>query len=106
MNKWNIPDLLEEKVRKRDLFCVYCRVKLKYHPKRGEYKIKATWEHIDNDIKNISEFNIVRCCNSCNASKGVKNLVDWFNSSYCDKKDINKKTVADIIKKNLNFIIK
>ncbi|HPN72838.1 MAG TPA: HNH endonuclease, partial [Candidatus Omnitrophota bacterium] len=54
-----------------------------------------------NDAKNISEQNIVLCCKACNSSKGAKKLEEWLNSSYCKKKNINKNTVAGIIKSAL-----
>jgi len=45
--------------------------------------------------------NISRCCVSCNASKGQKNLDDWLESPYCKKKGITSETVADIVKQAL-----
>ena len=97
-NNWNIPNWLEEKVRKRDKFCVYCHVKLKEYPHtKGTPHDKATWEHIDNDGLSI-EKNIALCCASCNASKGTKKLSVWLKSDYCKEKRINKETVANITK--------
>ena len=93
-NKWHIPTRLEKEVRNRDIVCVYCGVKFK-----DNYCDMASWEHINNKAKDIEKWNIVLCCRSCNSSKGTKKLVDWLNSSYCIKKNINKKTVANIIKK-------
>ena len=98
-NNWNIPEWLEKKVKKRDKSCVYCHIKLKEYPSiKGTPCDKATFEHIDNDGL-PSEENIAMCCSSCNASKGTKKLLDWFNSCYCKKKEINKETVAGIIKR-------
>ena len=97
MNIWGIPDWLEEKVKKRDRLCAYCRIKLKEYPfTKGTPKDKVTLEHINND-GSPSEQNIVMCCASCNASKGTKKLSDWFNSDYCKEKKINKKTIKNII---------
>lgn len=93
-NNWNIPDELETKVRKRDKLCVYCNKKF-----GSNYRNRKTWEHINNKAKDIEGWNIVLCCNSCNASKGAKSLNEWLESNYCVKNNINKKTVADIIKK-------
>lgn len=98
-NNYNIPDWLEEKVRSRDTSCVYCHVKLKEYPRtKGTPSDKATFEHVDNDGP-PSEGNIVMCCASCNASKGVKKLSSWFDSQYCKKKNIGKETVANVIRK-------
>lgn len=93
-NKWNIPSWLEKEVRLRDLNCVYCGVKF-----QNNSCDMASWEHINNKGKDVEKWNIVLCCRSCNSSKGVKNLIDWLNSPYCLNKNINTKTVANIIKK-------
>ena len=57
----------------------------------------ATWEHIDNNPKNLG-LNVVLCCGSCNSSKGAKKLNEWFKSEYCEKGRINEKTVAATVK--------
>jgi len=98
-NNWKISRELEEKIRNRDKICVYCHKEFK-----SNSKDKSTWEHIDNNEFNICEENVVLCCNSCNASKGKKTLKDWLESNYCRQKNINKYTVADIIKKYLKSI--
>ena len=101
MNKWGIPAWLEEKVKKRDKLCVYCGIEMKdYLHVKGTPKDKATWEHIDNDENNKSELNVVRCCASCNSSKGTKKLTDWLESPYFKKKKIKDKA-ADIVQKSL-----
>jgi len=92
-NNWGIPSQLEEEVRKRDKQCVYCSKNFK-----NNYCDRATWEHINNKAKDIEGWNIVLCCGSCNASKGMKKLNIWLDSVYCIKNNINKKSVADIIK--------
>jgi len=88
-NKWNIPKELEEKIKKRDKSCVYCHKEFKNNPKD-----KLTWEHIDNNEKNISEENIALCCVSCNSSKGTKSLKEWLDSDYCKKLGINKNNIS------------
>jgi hypothetical protein len=97
-NNWGIPSSLERKVRHRDEFCVYCR--LKFRPTKRSRRDQATWEHIDNDDLRPSEENIVLCCGSCNASKGTKNLLEWFESVYCKKKGINENTVAPVVRRH------
>src|SRR3989344_2023138 len=97
MNRWKIPKTLENKIKNRDNSCVYCGSKFN----RESYTQKATLEHIDNNAKNISETNIVLCCASCNASKGTKRLSEWLNSPYCQKKKINKETIANIVQEFL-----
>ncbi len=99
-NNYGIPDELEKKIRQRDKYCVYCHVKMRQHRQaKGPRSKTATIEHIDNDGSLIDENNIVMCCTSCNSSKGVKKIVDWFDSPYCKEKNINKGTVAPFIRK-------
>src|SRR3989344_3740727 len=101
-NNYNIPDWLETKVRQRDKLCVYCAVKMRAYPNvKGVPGDKATFEHIDNDARNITEGNIVICCGACNSSKGVKMLATWLKSDYCQKKNITTKTMAPIIRQFL-----
>jgi len=96
MNKWNIPDWLEKEVKIRDKRCVYCQVK--FSASKGDRRATATWEHVVNNARIITRKNIVRCCFSCNASKGSKKLSDWLESSYCKIHRIDKKTVAEVVK--------
>jgi hypothetical protein len=61
----------------------------------------ATWEHIINDASIVTRENIALCCNSCNASKGAKDLRVWLNSKYCTRKGITPSTVAEVVKNYL-----
>jgi hypothetical protein len=54
-----------------------------------------------NDSSIISRKNIARCCVVCNSSKGTRKLSDWIQSRYCKKNEINKNTVAKVVKKAL-----
>ncbi len=102
MNRWGIPDWLEEEVNARDKSCVYCGARLvEQIPPRGPRKAVATWEHIINDASIVTRENIARCCVACNSSKGTKKLSDWMQSSYCQKRGISKETVAEVVKKAL-----
>jgi hypothetical protein len=97
MNNWNIPIELEIAVKERDTVCVYCRRSFSANEKRGN----PSWEHIINDARIITYENIAICCRSCNSSKGSKELMVWLNSKYCKSKNINKESVADIIKQHI-----
>jgi hypothetical protein len=102
MNRWGIPDQLEEEVKKRDKACIYCGVQMiEQMPLCGSRKTAATWEHIINDASIVTLENIARCCFSCNSSKGSQKLSEWIQSSYCKKRGINKSTVADVVKNAL-----
>ena len=102
MNRWNIPDWLEREVLARDLNCVYCGVDFSKMAgkKRGS---QPSWEHIVNDERIINRENIARCCISCNASKGAKELAAWLSSGYCARRGINKETVAEVVRRVLSY---
>ena len=96
-NRWGIPKDVEEQVIARDKKCVYCGEDFeKVHLSR---KTKPTWEHIVNDIRINGADNIALCCTSCNASKGSKLLEIWLESSHCKGRNINKKTVSEVVRK-------
>lgn len=99
MNKWNIPEWLEEEIRTRDTQCVYCGVA--FNPHSLSRKDTPTWEHIINNAIIVTRENIALCCFSCNSSKGTKKLSAWLKSNYCKKKNINFETVADVVKNAL-----
>jgi hypothetical protein len=100
MNRWNIPRWLEEEVTARDTQCVYCGVSfIGRAASRGE---RPSWEHIVNDAKIITRENIARCCMSCNASKGTKDLVVWLCSRYCVERGISPNSVSPVIKAALS----
>jgi hypothetical protein len=102
MNNWGIPKLLEDEIRARDKVCVYCGVRLVEAVSMGSSrKTKATWEHIINDARIVTRDNIARCCVACNSSKGTKTIAEWIGSAYCQKRGINKNTVAPVVKKVL-----
>lgn len=96
MNRWNIPEWLEHEVIERDRKCIYCSVE--FVATNGKKKSKPTWEHIVNDARIINRENIARCCFSCNASKGAKDLSTWLESNYCKKNGITKDTIAYVAK--------
>jgi len=100
MNNWNIAEDLEKEILERDKVCIYCGVN--FGSSKNSRKTQASWEHIINDARIITRENIARCCVGCNASKGTKKLSDWINSRYCKEKDINKDSVAQIVRDALN----
>ena len=98
-NSWNIPEWLEQKVLERDSHCIYCNVD--FSIAHNSRKTMPTWEHIENDARIITPENIARCCSSCNASKGVKDLKEWLKSSYCKRKQITNETIAPVARRAL-----
>lgn len=98
-NRWNIPEALEREIIDRDRCRVYCGNG--FVPADAPGAVKPTWEHIVNDAKIVNRENIARCCVSCNASKGTKDLVVWLESKYCKLRGISKNSVADVVKRAL-----
>ena len=99
MNRWNIPPWLEREVIARDRRCVYCGVEFVVPTlTRG---CAPSWEHIVNDARMVTRENIARCCISCNASKGTKDLVTWLRSNYCQTRGIAANSVAAVVRATL-----
>lgn len=96
-NQWNIPQEVEGFVKSRDKQCVYC--KSEFTDAKESKKGMKTWEHVINDLDLTGRDNIVLSCMSCNSSKGAKQILDWFESSYCKKNGINKDSVSDVVRK-------
>lgn len=96
MNRWNIPPELEVEVLARDTCCVYCGIDFCLPAlARGA---QSSWEHIINDARIVNNRNIARCCISCNASKGIKDMRVWLKSPYCKRKGITADSVAQVVK--------
>ena len=96
MNRWNIPPSLEQEIAGRDQTCVYCNAA--FSDAGGELRSRPTWEHIINDLSIVTSKNIVRCCTSCNCSKGSKTLEVWLTSAYCRSRGISADTVAPVVR--------
>jgi biotin synthase-like enzyme len=99
MNRWNIPAWLEAEIVKRDQACVYCGIAFLAEPSARSRR--PSWEHIVNDARVVTRENIARCCISCNASKGAKELLAWLSSKYCVSRGISKNTVARVVREAL-----
>jgi len=98
-NRWGIPKWLEDEIKERDKYCVYCGIFMIEKSLKGESRCSvASWEHIINDASIITRDNIARCCTGCNSSKGTKDLIVWLESNYCKSKGITEKSVAEVLK--------
>ena len=98
--KYDIQDRVVRYVARRDRFCVYCKPKFTIGARSR--KNLASWEHMDNySVKHPKLWNVALCCGSCNASRGPKGLAQWFDSAYCRKKSIGRRTVAPVIRRYL-----
>lgn len=93
-NKYGIPEDELQKIRARDKTCVYCH-KSMWEPQANiSRKDWATIEHLNYLPPWNNSKTVAICCGSCNSSRGIKKLTDWFKSPYCIDKNINEKTVA------------
>lgn len=93
---------MESAIRERDQVCVYCGVAFtEAYSQDGSRKHRPTWEHIINDASIVTLDNLALCCNSCNASKGSKTLVNWLSSDYCRRNGISNESVADVVRAHL-----
>jgi hypothetical protein len=101
MNRWNIPDLLEQEIILRDRSCVYCGVV--FGAPDNRVRNRPSWEHIVNDARIITRENVALCCRSCNSSKGVRPLAVWLDSPYCKQRGISGDTIAEVVKKALGI---
>ncbi len=106
-NKFGIPEKELSKIYKRDKNCAYCHKKLKYPYDPKDRNNSATIEHLNFDgpfywNKGLKIEDIVICCGQCNSSRGIKKLSDWFKADYCQKKNINEKTVSEPVKKYIS----
>jgi hypothetical protein len=98
-NKFGIPNDILSRIKSRDRACVYCREKLIYPWVATNRRRCATIEHLNFDPpfywrEGLQANDIVMCCGSCNSSRGVKTLTEWFRASYCIDRNINARTVA------------
>jgi hypothetical protein len=106
---YGIPQEELDKVVARDTDCVYCHKKMIYPVDPNNYGDSATIEHLNykEDWDSVSSYLregkpvpeiIAICCGSCNSSRSNKALLDWFKTSYCQERNINKETVAEVVK--------
>ena len=100
--KFGIPEEELARIRARDKRCVYCRKEMT-SVYSGNHRYYATIEHLNFDgpfhwEDGLQAEDIVLCCGRCNSSRGVKELSQWFASTYCIERNINAKTVAEPVK--------
>jgi len=98
--KYGIPDRGVSQIARRDRSCVYCKLKFRFGTRSR--RNLASWEHMDgHSVRHPKVWNIALCCGSCNASRGPKGLAEWFDSAYCKRKNISRRTVAPVIRRYL-----
>src|SRR5690349_3805498 len=94
-NRYGLLEDDVNRVRARDVRCVYCRKAMVTPGVRGSStKDWATIEHLNNVPPWNNPQTIAICCGSCNSSRGAKPLLRWFESRYCVQRRIRPSTVA------------
>jgi hypothetical protein len=95
----------EERIRARDKTCVYCHEKV-VDPKLGDFRKRATIEHLNHLPPWNNPITVVICCGSCNSSRGKQKLLDWFKKPYCVDRDtkINLENVAEPVREYIYLI--
>ena len=101
-NKYGLPEEELNKIKARDKTCVYCHKKM-INDGSDPRTDWATIEHLNYLPPWNNPETVAICCWSCNASRGKKPLKDWFQSSYCKKKNINKDTVAEPVRNYIKY---
>ncbi len=85
-NKYAIPAEELQAIRNRDKDCVYCHKEISI-PSEGVWRGDwATIEHLNYLPPWNNPNTIAICCGSCNSSRGIKKISDWFKSKYCLEK--------------------
>jgi hypothetical protein len=97
-NKYGIPEEELEKIRARDVTCVYCHKAMD----SSHIEVKRTnWTTIEH-LNHLPPWNnpttVAICCHECNSRRGKKTLMEWFKSPYCMERNINEKTIAEPVK--------
>ncbi len=82
---YNIPtkDLITL-VNNRDIRCIYCDCEFSTDYKSKRY---GTYDHLDAFMAH-SKSNTVKCCGSCNSSKGAKDVLEWLESKNLEPSKI------------------
>lgn len=70
----------------------------------GTPRDKATIEHLNVAPPWNNPETVAICCGSCNSSRGNKQLADWFETSYCVERNINKGTVAGVVREYIENV--
>lgn len=97
-NKYGLPEDKLDEIRVRDKTCVYCHKKMIYPFDRKKSNDSATIEHLNDLPPWDNPDTVAFCCGNCNSSRNDKKLLNWFNTLYCTKKNINVETVAGPVK--------
>ncbi len=102
-NRYGIPEIALTRIRKRDTHCVYCGVFMPDRAGKANTKSFASIEHLYPPGSDPAW--VCFCCNECNAAHRMP-LPEWFKTEYCLTRNINEKTVAELVKRFLKSGLK
>jgi hypothetical protein len=97
-NRYGLPEKELDRIRRRDLACVYCHKTMIPAGSDGPRADWATIEHLNHLPPWDDPETVAICCWSCNSSRGNKPLRAWFTSSYCRARGIDETTVAEAVR--------
>lgn len=114
-NKYGIPEEDLDRIRKRDINCVYCHKQMISPGAVGRRGDWATIEHLNHrqDWNSVESYIVAGkpvpeivaiCCGTCNSSRGSKKLSDWFKTSYCVQRKIDILTVTEPVRKYIQEV--
>jgi len=97
-NRYGLPEEEVDRIRARDIRCVYCHKEMHKPDPNIKRQDWATIEHLNHLPPWDNPNTIAICCFSCNASRGDRKIMDWFEMEYCKSKDINFNTVTQPVR--------
>jgi hypothetical protein len=104
VNQFGIPVDVEQRIRARDISCVYCAKEFS----ADSWRDMPTIEHLNEKPpfywhEGLTEEGLAICCKSCNSSRRDKSLTDWFRTRYCTDRPIpiGACSVAEPVKRYL-----
>jgi hypothetical protein len=100
-NQYGLPEEELNKIRARDKACVYCGKVMIYPFAAKRQGDSATIEHLNYLPPWNNPKTVAMCCGRCNSSRSNMKLLDWFGTPYCVDKNINIKTVAEVVRQYL-----
>ena len=97
-NKYGLAVVELQKIFERDTKCVYCHKNMLEHSTRNPRCDWYSIEHLNYKPPWNNHETVAICCWSCNSSRGNKKIEVWFKTEYCLTRNINKLTVAEVVK--------
>ena len=97
-NSYGLPEEGLERVRQRDVHCVYCHKEMVPNSAAKDKRDCPTIEHLNHLPPWDNIETVAICCWSCNSSRGNRLITQWFEGAYCRERNINYDTVAPAVR--------